>query len=222
MKIIAALLIPITVMCQSPDAIKLSEAIGHLIGKNLHSIGMTVDYEALVRGLKEGNEGKEAPLSEEECMLALEAIQQEAVVQLAKKNLSAANEFLINNGQREGVIEIENGKLQALVIQEGSGEVVQSYHVPLVRYEGRTREGQVFSSSLGEEAMALDSVIEGLRRGIEGMHEGEKRTLYIHPDLGFGAEDPSMPNALLIFDVEVIRADASSDEMQASSEQIVG
>jgi peptidylprolyl isomerase len=43
------------------------------------------------------------------------------------------------------------------------------------------------------------------------MREGEIRTLYIHPDLGYGCIHDAAPNALLIFEIEVLKADASFD-----------
>ena len=48
---------------QTPDIAKLSEAMGHLIGKNLHSTGVPIDIDALVRGMKDGCKGDNSPLS---------------------------------------------------------------------------------------------------------------------------------------------------------------
>jgi peptidylprolyl isomerase len=201
------------------DALEFSEALGHLIGKNFSDLEL--NEEALLRGLKEARATPDSPLTEEKWLAALHILQEEMHLHLAQRNLADADAFLLQNQRENGVIELAPGKLQIRIQQEGSGEAVQPYHVPLVKYEGKTKEGRIFCSSVGEEAMALDSVIEGLRRGIEGMREGEHRTLYIHPDLGFGAEDPEMPNALLIFDVEVIRADLTSEDTLSSSDLIL-
>jgi len=180
------------------DLEKISEAIGNMVGKDLQ--GISIDYEAFVRGVKQGSEGKEPSMDLEECLMALGAFQ-------AEKNLKEANEFLAKNLKEEGIVSVEKGKVLYCIKEEGTGETVQSYDSPLIRYEGKTLSGQVFASS--EEVVAFDSIIEGLGKGIQGMREGEKRTLYIHPDLGFGSEDFSMPNMLLIFDVEVIKANSS-------------
>ena len=42
------------------------------------------------------------------------------------------------------------------------------------------------------------------------MKEGEKRKLFVHPDLGYGTQGQLPPNALLIFEVEIVKADAPS------------
>ncbi len=46
-----------------------------------------------------------------------------------------------------------------------------------------------------------------MKLGLLGMKEGEKRTLYIHPELGFGTADTFFPNSLLVIEVEVVQAD---------------
>ena len=40
------------------------------------------------------------------------------------------------------------------------------------------------------------------------MKEGEKRRLYVHPELGYGTTGQLPPNELLIFDIEVVKANS--------------
>ena len=40
------------------------------------------------------------------------------------------------------------------------------------------------------------------------MKEGEKRRIFVHPDLGYGTSGHLAPNSLLIFDVEVVKAES--------------
>ena len=54
------------------------------------------------------------------------------------------------------------------------------------------------------------------------MREGEQRLLYVHPDLGYGPHGLSMPNALLVFEVELIKADASAEAQAASNAEDSG
>ena len=43
------------------------------------------------------------------------------------------------------------------------------------------------------------------------MKEGEKRRLFVHPDFAYGTNGPLPPNSLLIFDIEVVKAQAPKD-----------
>jgi peptidylprolyl isomerase len=201
---------------KNTDVAKLSEAMGHLIGKNLQSIGLPIDINALVRGMKDGCEGKEPPLSEDECVQALAALQEETLSLQSEKNLAEANEFLARNLKQKGIISLENGKVQYQIDKAGTGNAVQPYNSPVVRYKARYLNGETFGSSSGEEVISLDETIAGFSKGIIGMQEGEVRTLYIHPDLGYGRHGLSMPNALLVFEVELIKADASAEAQAAS------
>ena len=83
-----------------------------------------------------------------------------------------------------------------------------------VHYQGRLEDGTVFDDShkRGEPisfTLGKGQVIKGWDQGIEGMSVGEKRTLTIPPELGYGeqgAGDVIPPNATLIFDVELVSA----------------
>ncbi len=60
----------------------------------------------------------------------------------------------------------------------------------------------------------LDQTIQGFNLGIAGMKEGEKRRLFVHPELGYGTTGHLPPNSLLIFDIEVVKADNSAQASQ--------
>ena len=226
MKLLFCLLISISLFAKEvepPNEVaKLSEAIGHLIAKDLQQRGIPIDFDALVRGFQGRASGKKAPLSDEECLDAITAFQEKALQQLTEKNLNEAVAFLKENAKKEKIVTLEEGKLQIQVVKEGSGEIVQSYNSPILRYKGSYLNGESFGASAGEEMISLDDTIPGFSKAIIGMHEGEVRTLYIHPELGYGSADPSMPNALLIFEVELIKADASAQaQAAANSEDLV-
>lgn len=88
-----------------------------------------------------------------------------------------------------------------------------------VQYTGRLADGTVFDSSskrpdpqTGEPdpisfKLGAGRVIKGWDEGIAGMRVGDKRTLVIPPDLGYGARGAPgaiPPNATLTFDVELV------------------
>jgi Domain of Unknown Function (DUF1080)/FKBP-type peptidyl-prolyl cis-trans isomerase len=93
---------------------------------------------------------------------------------------------------------------------EGTGAVVPPGATVKVHYTGTLADGRKFDSSRdrGEPAtIPLTTVIAGWREGIPGMKVGGRRKLIVPPELayrarGFGRVVP--PNALLVFDVEVL------------------
>lgn len=191
------------------DASKISEAFGHLIGRNLESIGYKFDIAQVIKGLQDANAGKEAPMSEMECVQAITAIQESVFKQQSSDNLEKANEFLAKNTQDTGVVSLESGKVQYKVEKAGEGTVVQEHDSPLLRYTGKFLDGTIFGSSKEDELISLDETLPGFTKGIIGMKEGEKRTLFIHPDLGYGTSGYLPPNSLLTFEVEVLKANAA-------------
>lgn len=195
---------------EKEDMVKLSEAFGHFIGRNLHTPGMDFDLEAIIKGMRDGATGKPAPMSDQEYEALLGKMQEKAFKELSETNLKNANTFILENKSKPNVKELEPGKLQFIVLEEGKGETVQEHNAPLIHYKGSYIDGTVFSSS--EEAggpitIPLDQTIPGFSKGILGMKEGEKRRLFVHPDLGYGTTGQLPPNSLLIFDIEVIKAD---------------
>lgn len=200
---------------QQPNIKKVSQAFGHFIGRNLNSPGIKFDLESIIQGMRDGASGKPSPMSDEDYEKAMAALQEQAFTYLAEENLKAANSFLTNNEKAEGVIVLEPGKLHYMIIEKGTGPAVTEHATPLINYTGRYLDGTVFGSSAelgGPIPVPLDQTIQGFSKGIVGMKEGEKRRLYVHPDLGYGKTGQLPPNTLLIFEVEAVKATAPEKE----------
>lgn len=122
--------------------------------------------------------------------------------------------------------------LHIYVIEKGSGpfEVTPNDQIQ-VRYTGRTESGEIFNTSYRENSPTGNTaifrnltpnqragaapLIEGLRKGLIGMKEGEKRSIVVPPELGYQTSnrqcnaspctfriDPR--DKTLIFDVELV------------------
>ncbi len=100
--------------------------------------------------------------------------------------------------------------LQYFDMKVGTGEVVPSTATVEVHYTGWLTNGKKFDSSRdrGESIeFPLSGVIKGWTEGLTGMKVGGRRKLVIPPKLGYGkggAGNVIPPDAILIFDVEVL------------------
>lgn len=214
---------------------KLSLTHGYLIAKSLNNPVLKLNMDAVIQGMKDEKNGVPSPLSEQDYEEALAQIQEYAFQDMAEKNLKQADAFIKENATKKGVISLEPGKLEYMVLKQGTGAPVTDDTIPSVKYKGSYLDGTVFGSSdngSGPVSIPLDQTIPGFRKGVMGMKVGEKRRIFIHPDLGYGVYGQLLPNSLLIFDIEVmdvkpkpkdadvnkLTSDAESDEDIADEE----
>lgn len=200
---------------------KLDEAFGHFIGRNLNNPGIHFDVEKVIKGIRDGAAGKPAPLSDEEYQRLMTINQEKAMKALTLENLKKANEFLDKNAKEKGIVIVEPGKLQVQILKEGTGEAVVETSTPQIEYTGSLLDGEVFGSSAetgGPITVPLDQIIPGFKKGVIGMKEGERRKIFVHPELGYGEEGPLPPNSLLIFEVTLLKANAPLEEPKDDSE----
>jgi len=186
---------------------RISRAYGHLIYKSLDNPILKLNVDEVIQGMQDARAGKPSPMTEQEYEEAIANAQEISLKEMSDKNLKDAEEFLSKNAGEPGVIELEKGKLQALVLKEGDGDAVTAEMLAVMHYKGEYLDGTVFGTSReGEPAsINLNQTIPGFRQGVLGMKVGEKRRLFIHPDLGYGTSGQLLPNALLIFELEVER-----------------
>ncbi len=105
--------------------------------------------------------------------------------------------------------------LQYWDIKTGDGAAVKPGDLLTVQYTGWLENGTKFDSSLDRHKpfqfrLGVDRVIKGWAEGMSTMRVGGKRQLRIPPQLGYGARGAGNvipPNATLIFDVELLKAE---------------
>jgi len=122
----------------------------------------------------------------------------------------AGEEFLVENGVKEGVITTESG-LQYEVVQPGNDVHPDAISSVTVHYVGTTLDGETFDSSRerGEPStFGLNQVISGWTEGLQLMGEGAIYKFYIPQELAYGATPraggPIKPFMTLVFEVELI------------------
>ncbi len=203
---------PVSAVSETQDVKKVSKAFGHIVGQNLLALGLDFDMKEVLQGIQDCVNGLEAPMSETDCIHAISLIQESAYQKQSQENLKKAEEFLTANKSAPGVIEIDAGKIQYVVLQAGTGKEVETASSPVIRYTGKFLDGKVFGESTEDEVLSLEDTTIGLKKGIVGMKEGEKRRIFIHPECGEGMNSLLPPGSLLTFDIEVVKANAPKIE----------
>ncbi len=140
----------------------------------------------------------------------IQALIQEKMDKEWEGNRLEGENFLAENGQKEGVITTASG-LQYEIIKEGNGKKPTINDRVKVHYHGTTIDGNVFDSSVdrGEPAVfGVSQVIPGWTEVLQLMNEGAKFRVYVPQELAYGAYPqpggPIKPYSMLIFDVELI------------------
>jgi len=117
-----------------------------------------------------------------------------------------------NTNQPQESVEI---KEQVNTSQNNMEKVSKNGDVLIMNYTGRLTNGTVFDSNVDpkfghvepfEFTLGAGMVIKGWDEGLLGMKVGEKKTLTITPDKGYGSQavGPIPANSTLIFDVELV------------------
>lgn len=205
---------------QVVDIALLSRELGWLIGHNLTQPPAQFNVEEVIKGIREGVDGKEPPMTDAEYAKQMAIMQEKAYKDLADHNLTEANEMLKQVSGEEGIQSLEGGKLLVRDIQSGSGPAPQADGDVLVDYTGKYADGTVFSASAPGEPVRLNlgEVVPGFAKGIEGMQQGGVRELYIHPDLAYGPSSALGPNRLLIFEIKLVDANPAPEQEDDSDE----
>jgi FKBP-type peptidyl-prolyl cis-trans isomerase FklB len=197
---------------------KLSYSVGIDMGNSLKRNSIEIDPDMLLKGIKDAMTGEKTLMTEQEIRETIQtaqkefqAKQQEKMKAVGEKNKKEGETFLAENKIKEGIKTLPSG-LQYKVISAGSGTMPKATDTVTVNYKGMLIDGTEFDSSYkrGEPAtFAVNGVIKGWTEALLLMKEGAKWQLFIPSDLAYGERGamggPIGPNAVLIFDVELVK-----------------
>ncbi len=199
----------------SNDKLRISYAIGMMLGGNWKQAGIEVNDDTVLRGLKDVQSGGSTLMTEQEMGATLNQFRQELAAkqekmrqEIAETNKQAGDAFLAENKEKQGVVTLPDG-LQYKVISEGAGPTPKPTDTVTVSYAGTLINGTKFDSS-DKAQLRVDGVIRGWSEAIQRMKVGDQWQLFIPPDLAYGlyGRPPRIgPNSVLIFTIKLLSID---------------
>lgn len=195
---------------------KVSYALGIGIGRQLSQMGAAdLNIDDFAQAIKDVIAGDlklgdaEAQQIVQEFFAKQEEKQKAEAAEKGKAAKQDGEEFLAENGKKEGVITTASG-LQYQVLREGNGQSPKATDTVECHYEGTLIDGTKFDSSYDRGQTAtfpLNQVIAGWTEGLQLMKEGGKYRFFIPYKLGYGERGAGAsipPFSTLVFDVELV------------------
>lgn len=194
---------------------QVSYSIGMAMGKQLSEIKDEVNVDTVVKALRTQMTGGKALINDEQAQQIMQGFGQKMqakqiakMMEEAKANEAKSDQFLAENGKKDGVVTTASG-LQYQVITQGKGAKPAATDGVKVNYKGTLLNGTEFDSSYkrGEPAvLPLQGVIPGWAEGLQLMQVGSKYKFWIPAKLAYGEQAPPMigPNQALEFEVELL------------------
>jgi peptidylprolyl isomerase len=178
--------------------------------------------EDIIEGMKDCQVGKPAPKeigSEEEQLFSSE-IEEAIVESLSQNNLVIAERYLTDISMNPHIVEVEKGKIYHEVLQEGTGDGIALEGVYTFHYTIMTHDSEVIQDTRKDNSpknVSLSDAMVGFSRGVMGMKCGERRKIYIHPDMAYRKTNWLFPSqSLLIIDVERLPSHQYRDDLPSS------
>jgi FKBP-type peptidyl-prolyl cis-trans isomerase len=194
----------------------ISYAMGLELARSLQRQKNNVNPELLMRAAMDALAGKPLLMTgadAAEILKKLDAEQKQdwrhAMGMISEKNKSAGETFFVENAKKQGVVTLPSG-LQYKILKEGKGDKPALDDRVVCEFRSTLLDGTEFDSSAKRGhplTLPVKGLIKGWTQALQLMPVGSKWQLYVPPQLAYGERGlpPSVgPNAMLIFDLEVV------------------
>lgn len=127
----------------------------------------------------------------------------------AGNNRKQGEDFLLQNAQKQGVIETDTG-LQYSIVDEKDGAYPKLEDEILIHQRALLLDGKILEDTYRKnepDQVKLNELIEGLREGLQLMAEGSRFKFWVPSELAWGKKGTSNkipPNAVLSFDIRLL------------------
>ena len=199
----------------TPEA-QTSYALGLNIGSGMRADGVVIDPDAFLKGVRDALANAKPALTEDQINALLSQLQADITARhnaklaaAAEANKAQGEAFLKANAAKPGVKTLPSG-LQYEIVTAGTGPKPTASDAVVCNYRGTLIDGTEFDSSArhgGPATLSVGGVIAGWTEALQLMPVGSKWRLFVPADLAYGedgAGDDVGPNAVLIFDIELI------------------
>lgn len=196
---------------------RVSYAIGENLGQRMKTDGLDMDLEAFTLGVKDGLEGADSKLTDEQRKAAMDAFTKEMMAKRAAKAKAEAEQtkaegaaFRTEYAKKEGAVTTASGLIYR-VLKKGEGPSPKPDDTVTVHYQGTTIDGKEFDSSYKRNEPAsfqVKGVIKGWQQVLQLMKVGDKIEVVIPPALGYGAQGAGpiiKPWSTLVFTIELLK-----------------
>jgi len=211
----------------------LSYVLGMQLAEQTHRDSIKINIDLYSRGYKDGSDTNKKNRIINDSGVAIvfgkfqTIIQQKQAAQMAQyeaQQKAKAEElqkltanFLSENRKKPGVKETKSG-LQYEILKQGTGRSIQPNDVIKMKYVAYFPTGEVFDSlyKSAPTQFPAQKIFPGWEEAASLMRIGGKYKFVFPPKLAFGEKGsgPIPPNAIIIFDVEVIDAQPIPQQLQ--------
>ena len=185
---------------------QVSEDLAQVLWNVMKTYEGDYSFEELSVNLWKLNTGRKKSKPLNECYASLmEALEKKADEQ-GVFNLKTADSYLQKIKTINGVHELVKDKLYYKVINSGTGEVIKDLNSssPLISFKEKSLNEEILSENISGIRLPLSEMIVGLRDGLKGIRVGEKREIFIHPDLAYGEFPKPESYSLIVIEVTLI------------------
>lgn len=189
----------------SQEKKEISECLGDILWKHLNENSIDYDLEIVLNTIKENAKGKRIPYEKPQTILSkhIEKLNEEQ----AYKALQQAEDFLKMLSLQSDSNIISPGKLICKILHPGSGSIVNENSSPLLHITEKDLEGDILFDTYKTNIpvrLRISETIAGFKLGVIGMQVGERREIFVHPDLAYKKLGKTKPNQFIIYDVTVV------------------
>ena len=226
---LAVVLVAIRINAGEPPGLateqdKVSYSVGVDIARNILRQGVGVKPDVLIRGMRDGFQGTNFLLAEDDQRAALGIFQAETKKRMlqarltpnrvAQLNRDEGMTFLANNKTKPGVVALPSG-LQYKILKVGTGKKPGETDTVECHYRGALVNGLEFDNTYERGPAAVVKLAEampGWKEALELMPVGSKWQLYIPAPLAYGPRGSNArgshpgvgPNATVQFELELV------------------
>ena len=175
-----------------------SKALGHMIWNEIDGLkDQDQIYMWIIEGMREAKAGK--PAEHPEAFIVLEQVRFE---EESTRNLQQAEQKLAFIKSKGTFKELVPNKLFIETVEKGRGTALKDQERASFTMRVEWGDGSVLIDTKDKPVIQdLREAISGFTQGVKGMRIGERRILYIHPDLGYGDFHSKHINQLIKADV---------------------